>query len=350
MSKKLTIASAVILASAAAAANAQQACTTYSVQPGDSLSAIAREAYGSISYQRVWDANRDLIGSNPNAITVGMKLALPCEDGSLPGARAVVTKASATPEAPQSALKEIRLVTGSDYQPFTDESMQGGGIFTQVVRAAMDTMEPRYETDITFVNDWGSHMDVLLPSGAFDGTFPWVLPNCEDPAITDDMQARCDNFLFANPVYEIVTGVITRGGDPLATSSDHADFKGKTVCVPDGYSAIVLPAGGLTDDDVTYVRPANPDTCFEDLVAGKVDVVELELSQASDIVGRLGLTDMVAVSDQLTSVSVLTVYVHKENPDAAEILAALNEGIATIRNNGVWFQTVQSGFSAYYDK
>lgn len=349
MSKKITVAAAVFAASAAAA-SAQEACTTYTVQPGDSLSAIAREAYGSISYQRVWDANRDLIGANPNAISVGMRLALPCADGSLPGQRAVVTQASNTPVAPASDLNQIRLVTGSDYQPFTDESMQGGGVFTQVVRAAMETMAPRYETNITFVNDWGSHMDVLLPSGAFDGTFPWVLPKCDDPSITEDMQARCDNYLFADPVYEIVTGLITRAGDPLATTADFADFEGKTVCVPDGYSAIVLPAGGLTDADVNYVRPADPDTCFEDLVAGNVDAVELELSQASDIVGRLGLTNLVAVGDKLTSVSVLTVYVHKDNPNAAEILAALNDGIKTIRTNGVWFETIQAGFAAYYQK
>ena len=30
-----------------------------------------------------------------------------------------------------------------------------------------------------FVNDWGSHLDTLLPTGAFDVGLGWYMPNCE---------------------------------------------------------------------------------------------------------------------------------------------------------------------------
>ncbi len=350
---KTTLSTAsVVLLLGTSAAFAQEACTSYQIQPGDSLSAIARTAYGSIDFQQIWNANRETIGGNPNSISVGMQLVLPCLDGTLPGA----TTASVSPAPAPAAITtsqerlNIRLVTGNDYQPFTDESMEGGGVITQILRNALATVEDRADTDISFVNDWGSHMDVLLPSGAFDGTFPWVVPNCEDPAITENMQARCDNYRFADPVYEIVTGMITRDGDALATTDAHADFVGKTVCVPDGYAKIVLSAGGVADEDLTYTSPAAPETCFEQLVAGSVDAVELELSQAADVISRQGIEDQVAVNDQISSVSVLTLYVHKDNPEGDAILEAVNTGLANIRESGMWFQTVQEGFRTYYSE
>ncbi|WP_108813366.1 LysM peptidoglycan-binding domain-containing protein [Loktanella sp. Alg231-35] len=352
MTAKLGVAGAIILMGTSIA-SAQEACTTYRIQAGDSLSAIAKEAYGSINYQQVWDANRNQIGSNPNSISVGMRLELPCLDGTLPGATAAAAqKSTATPAVTLASADklDIHLVTGSDYQPFTDENMEGGGVITQILRNALASVEGQADTKITFVNDWGSHMEVLLPSGAFDGTFPWILPNCEADALSDDMQARCDNYRFADPVYEIVTGMITRNGDPLATAAAAADFTGKIVCVPDGYSAIVLSAGGVAENAVTYSRPSTPEECFEQLVAGSVDAVELELSQAADVVGRLGVDEQIAVNDKVSSVSVLTLYVHKDNPDGDAILEAVNTGLANIRNNGEWFQTVQAGFRAYYNK
>ncbi len=352
MSKKLTLAS-LIVAAGTAAASAQEACSIYTVQPGDTLSVIARQAYGSISFQRLWNANRDVIGANPNIIAAGMKLSLPCTDGSLPGAVAAPVKTTQAAPAPASDTvpTKIRLVTGSDYPPFTDEGLEGGGIYTQIVRAAMDTMEPRYETDIVFVNDWGSHLETLLPSVAFDGAFPWLRPDCDSPeTLTENSKFRCDNFLHSDPYYEIVSGVITRSDDPLAKTSDSTEFFGKTICLPDGYTDAVIGALGLTEETVTFFRPTNPDECFTGMVAGDVDAVTLEFVQAEDIAQRLGVSDQVAANENLTVVNVLAVFVSKNNPNGPEVIAALNEGLANIRKNGEWFNTVRAGYAAYYQR
>lgn len=348
-SKKMTMAALAVMAGTSAA-QAQEACSVYAVQPGDSLSGIARTAYGSISFQRVWDANRNVIGSNPNVINVGMELRLPCADGSLPGA-APLTEASATPEVTptNAAPVKIRLVTGTDYAPFTDEGMEGGGIYTQLVRAAMDTMEPQYETDITFVNDWGSHLEGLLPAQAFDGAFPWLRPNCEAPeTLTENSKFRCDNFLHSDPFYEIITGLTVRAGENLETTTTASDFHGKTVCLPDGYTDAAVAEFGLTEPVVTYFRPVNPDDCFPALVAGDVDAVALEFAQAEDAATRMGVLDQVATNQNLTVVNVLAVFVDKNHPNGEEVIGALNQGLENIRLNGEWFQTVRAGFTAFY--
>jgi ABC-type amino acid transport substrate-binding protein len=52
----------------------------YVVQPGDTLSRIARRFYGDArgaSWQRIYEANRDVIGDDPGRLRVGMKLQIP---------------------------------------------------------------------------------------------------------------------------------------------------------------------------------------------------------------------------------------------------------------------------------
>jgi nucleoid-associated protein YgaU len=52
--------------------------TTYVVQPGDSLRSIALNVYGDANeWPRVYDANRDLIGPDPDALEAGTTLTLP---------------------------------------------------------------------------------------------------------------------------------------------------------------------------------------------------------------------------------------------------------------------------------
>jgi ABC-type amino acid transport substrate-binding protein len=53
---------------------------TYVVQPGDTLSRIARRFYGDArpaSWQRIHEANRDVIGDDPGRLRVGMTLQVP---------------------------------------------------------------------------------------------------------------------------------------------------------------------------------------------------------------------------------------------------------------------------------
>ncbi len=54
--------------------------TEYTVQAGDTLSKIAEKFYGEgseASWRKIYDANRNRIGNNPNQITPGMKLIIP---------------------------------------------------------------------------------------------------------------------------------------------------------------------------------------------------------------------------------------------------------------------------------
>lgn len=50
----------------------------YTVASGDVLGTISQKVYGtSKSWKKIFDANRDVIGENPNALKVGMRLRIP---------------------------------------------------------------------------------------------------------------------------------------------------------------------------------------------------------------------------------------------------------------------------------
>jgi nucleoid-associated protein YgaU len=63
---------------AAAQTSPGQGASEYVVQPGDTLRSIAQDHYGDASqWPRIYDANRDVIGSDPDALQAGTKLTLP---------------------------------------------------------------------------------------------------------------------------------------------------------------------------------------------------------------------------------------------------------------------------------
>jgi len=60
------------------AADSSAAGTTYTVVGGDSLSKIAKNHYGDAAkWHQIYEANKAIIGSNPDHIEVGQELTLP---------------------------------------------------------------------------------------------------------------------------------------------------------------------------------------------------------------------------------------------------------------------------------
>jgi len=57
---------------------AKEAENTYTVQPGDTLWGIAQKLLGNgAEYMKIYEANKDVIGSNPDVIKVGQVFRIP---------------------------------------------------------------------------------------------------------------------------------------------------------------------------------------------------------------------------------------------------------------------------------
>jgi nucleoid-associated protein YgaU len=57
---------------------AQVAGESYEVESGDTLATIAQQFYGDpTQWRRIYDANKDTIGADPDKLKIGMKLTIP---------------------------------------------------------------------------------------------------------------------------------------------------------------------------------------------------------------------------------------------------------------------------------
>lgn len=349
-------------------AAAQEICGTHKVVAGDNLRFIARAVYGDPDlYRLIYEANVDQIGTKADHIEIGMSLRLPCPEGQstttdAPAAEATVQPAAAEPEpapvepamavatpatdsasAPQLTL---RIVTGNNFAPYVDETLPGGGMFTQLVEMAVFRADPSIPYSLTFINDWQAHIDALLPSLAYDLSYPWIRPNCEAPETLNASDlSRCESLVFSAPFLEIVDGFFTRRDNDLIAATRYSDLVGKRICRPEGYTTGVLDANGLTADQIVLSRPERAADCFEALAAGTVDVVSIDAEVGDSVIARLGLVKQVEQNPHLATLTSLHVIAHKSNQRAVDMLARLDEGIIEMYESGEWYEIVSTALN-----
>jgi nucleoid-associated protein YgaU len=63
---------------AQATPTAETSAQSYEVQSGDTLATIAQQFYGDpTQWRRIYDANKDAIGADPDKLKLGTKLSIP---------------------------------------------------------------------------------------------------------------------------------------------------------------------------------------------------------------------------------------------------------------------------------
>jgi polar amino acid transport system substrate-binding protein len=325
-------------------ATAQELCSEYKIVSGDTLSGIANKAGVRGGFQVLYNANTGVL-SNPNLVEVGQVLQIPCADGSLPQAASAEAKPAAQPATPAPSIdRPLRIVTATGYAPFTDEDSPGGGVITQMVNRSMELGNPDQEYSLLFINDWGSHLNTLLPSGAADMVFPWFKPDCAKVEnLSEGSAFRCTDFNHSEPFYEALVGFYTLKGSPYEGAATYAELKGAHLCRPEAWFTFDLEAEQLMPPNVELTRPESQDGCWQLLMDGEVDVITLDALPAEEDARELGFSDRVAKLESLTSAQTLHIFVAKDNQLANDALPIINSGLQQMRTSGEWFNIVRAG-------
>jgi phage tail protein X len=334
---------------------AQEACTTYTVQDGDTLGEIAFTAYGSYNYQMIFNANRSAIADNPNSLPSGLQLILPCKDGRLsPDSElsAIIAeeteRQAATPRADKPYSPPMKLVTANDWKPFADESLMGGGIYVRMATTALKRGGNDIDYKMSFVDDWGSHIDVLLPTNAFDISIAWSKPDCSQIDKLGEFAVKmCTEFEFSVPIYEVAYSYHTLTDSPFAGARAFTDYVGARICRPEGWPTSDLEVEGLAEPVVTFVRPKSPMDCAQMLLDGEVDLYSIEVETSTANFEELGATDEVELNPALATFNTHHFVTAKSNPRGAEYIAMLNRGMEEMRETGEWYDIVATGLADY---
>ena len=354
LSQRLPILAMALVAFPLAVA-AQEACTTYTVKDGDSLGSIAQAAYGSYDYQMIFNANRNALAANPNSLPVGLQLVLPCEDGRLSadqeqGAIIAAEEAKAAANAP--ANKEyappLKFVTSNDWMPFTDQSLTGGGIFVRMATTAMQRGGNNRAYTISWVDDLMSHIEVLLPSSAFDVSIAWEAPDCTRLDALGEFSVRlCTEFDFSLPIYETAYAFNTLVDSKYADARKFSDYAGAKICRPEAWPIGDLEVEGLVEPVVTYVHPKSPLECAEMLLKGEVDLYSIETETATKNFAELKATDQIVVNPALATFISYHFLTSKKNPRGREYLDMLDKGITEMRESGEWYDILSTGLTEF---
>lgn len=353
--KSRSIALAALLVTMPGLAAAQEACTTYTVQDGDTLGTIALAAYGSYDYQMIFNANRDALATNPNNLTAGLQLILPCEDGRLsPDTELASVIQQETERQETSRVRNntyeppLKFVSSNNWMPFTDESLTGGGIFVRMAATAMQRGGNDRGYEVSYVDDWMSHIDILLPSGAFDVSIAWESPDCSKLDLLGEFSVRmCTEFDFSLPIYETAYAFNTLDDSEYANAREFSDYAGAVICRPEAWPISDLEVQGLVEPLVTYVHPKAPLDCAEMLLNGEADLYSIEAETASSNFSELGATDRVSPNPALATFITYHFLTSKSNPRGRVYIAMLNRGITEMRESGEWYDIVATGLAEF---
>ena len=336
-------------------ASAQEACTTYTVKEGDTLGTIAQAAYGTFDYQMIFNANRDALATNPSNLPVGLQLILPCEDGRLTPDQELSTVIEAETEKQQSTAKKsnvyeppLKFVTSNNWMPFTDESLTGGGIFVRMAATAMQRGGNDRDYVISYVDDWMSHIDILLPASAFDVSIAWEAPDCTKLDVLGEFSVKmCTEFDFSLPIYETAYAFNTLVDSKYAEAREFTDYAGARICRPEAWPIGDLEVQGLAEPLVTFVHPKTTLECAEMLLKGEVDLYSIEAETSTANFVELGAADQVVVNPALATFISYHFLTSKSNPRGPEYIAMLNAGITEMRESGEWYDILATGLAEY---
>jgi polar amino acid transport system substrate-binding protein len=346
------------------AGTAQTCGSEYVLKEGDTLAQIATRVYGDpAQWTIILYANQDRLEANASSLAPGVALKVPCLSGlrpqqPLPPIATTPAQAATASEAAfftSSLVRRVEFLTADGYSPYTARSLEGGGILTQVISAAMrlvkEETKGRFDYSISWLNDWTAHLNPLLLTGAFDAGFPWERPDCDGGTLLDaSSQFRCQKFLFSDALTEVATYVFVRKDSRIKTLSNE-DIAGSTLCRTAIRPSQELDQGDrnwLKDGKVTLVRAPTTEECFRLLDSGTVEgVVEAELVGRASL-NALGMADRVQSIEPPVALTSLHIVISKSHPDARTILYYINTALAKLRDSGEYERIVMRHLARFW--
>jgi len=322
---------------------AQRCGESYRVQGDETIYDIAARVYGDgEKWSLLYYANQDLLKNDPTSLKAGDSIRIPCLDQGAAGS------AVAPRDLERGVDAELKLLTGGDYAPFTDQELPGGGLITEIVNAAFEAAPYPVTFSLTWEDDWGRHLDPLLSKKEYDVGFPWLKPDCQQ----DPDNFRC-RFHFSEPLFEMLILLFVRSDGEMSFRGD-ADIAGKTLCRPEGYYTHDLNRPDrlwLDRGIIELVQPGSLAECFQMLVDGEVDGVPVNEFTGRMKVQEMGLGDRVEpIGDWPISLEGLHVLISRTHPRGTTFLYRFNAGLRDLKQSERYQAILDRQMSAFWKR
>ncbi|MGB0087148.1 MAG: transporter substrate-binding domain-containing protein [Rhodomicrobiaceae bacterium] len=229
--------------------------------------------------------------------------------------------------------------------PLTDEHSSGGGLLTELARAALARTEWPHagNVEVQWDKDRASQVHSVLVEKRADLALPWSKPSCEDPGLlTGESAAFCDGALASEPNFKALVVFITRSESDFDPTSEER-LIGRTVCVPANRDVGPLTETAkqlVRDGRLKLVRPQSMIDCLNLVERGDVDALLINELEGKLAISHLGLSRTFRMVENAGSAQDVRIIVAKDYPKAEELLGALNKGIAKLKSEDLYSQIV----------
>ena len=321
----------------------------YYVVKGDSLRRISKKIYRDTNlWPFIYYSNSILLNKGPDYLKIGQLLHIPCLTKILKNFSDAGEKKAGN-KVNDKGKVWLKLLTGSDYKPFSSQNWLRGGMITDLVKTIFTLNYKPQTLEITWINDWSSHLRPLLSNLIFDAGFPWTKPNCEgNYSLSEDMKSRCTDFFFSDPIFVMLIVFYTRVDSSLDLK-EPSELYGKKICRPKGYFTFDLEERNLIDSEtITLVRPNTPTECFQMLQKGEVDTVSMNEMTGGDTLRELHLDQEIIPRIELANKRGLHLVVAKSHPKSGVIIEQFNNGLKMLQSSDQYDEIIARHLARFY--
>lgn len=164
------------------------------------------------------------------------------------------------------AMEPLKLATGNDYPPYSDESLQEGGMYTSIVKSILNKLKIPYTIEFL---PWARGYD-MVKTGKYDATFPY--------AFTTER----NNEVKYSKVSIIETSVYIFANIKFKNRTNLKEFKGTTFCTPTGYYIEDAILNLLNKNELKKLKKFNEKSCLDAVMSKEADFMVASETQINE--------------------------------------------------------------------
>lgn len=230
-----------------------------------------------------------------------------------------------------AADKTVRLVTGTDYAPYTSRELPEAGVVSEVVKRVFK--EAGYKPNLEFRPWKRAFKGVLLVK--FDATFPYAYS-----------EERAAQFHYSRPVNWINIRTFYNRDKPIDYSRP-SDLKDLTYCQPLGYQTEPELDKMIIEDKLLRIEATDMDACFRLLAVSRVDFVvsndRVAWEAAIRALGDNAKETVAAAETPFRQIQEFVI-ISRQNPNGEAMINAFNENYAKLEADGaiqeIWLNRI----------
>lgn len=205
-----------------------------------------------------------------------------------------------------------------EYPPYTSSKAKEGGPLVRVVSRALEMIT--LESTLKYAN-WSDIPQKLEIGSAV--SYPYTKSS-----------ERLTKFSYSDLLLSVRSHFFTYGERPSSLYKNKVYWRGKTHCRPRAWEMENFEAR-YKEFDFRQVRPATLEECFEQMKAGKVDLVQMTDPVVWDLLRtRYQKAEGFRTLEDGDVTNEFFVIVSNRNPKARAILDSFNKGLQQLKTSG----------------